>query len=588
MVPPIYHDAWRAILQYCHNVELAGLWLTGDRTIQYLLKTSHSLLGKGYYFPLLQEFRELKQLDLVQDTVIIPQAIPFLKNLHTLIIRVTAENSIDTAALPETLTHLGLTMCMKRNREQSKKGEIDLATLPQRLGSLTIHLESPSSNFYLTWSKVGDQVLPYRELATIKITKFNGNGSAIQALLTNTVALTDLTIKYIGGDLMVPNVATLQQVKKVHLEGLPYSQMSVDHLQLFPNAEVSVFFSPHGQNTDVILDPLSHSIRSLQINHPLNVGDLQNFERFNKLQELAIVTKEFDIILDHILPQLHTLTVMSYGSHKLAVPASLTSLRWLGSFGIGVAREPQYIIHPDCRFRSIDGISLDVLGSLSTEQLTPLEKLSCRMDMGTLEIFHSTMVKLVNLVSLRITFNINLGKDAKDHTHYPLVGVLSLLSSLKHLTKLDINVAVYRNTDLGILIFPDTVTDLSLNCYEDYTGGGSPDSFALRLTVGSFPLSLVKLHLNSIGITLDNLMLLQRCRNITELTVRDFFGTQIEIEHFKQLLVVLPTTLTRVQINTTKQKTCRSGPAPEILSAVLQQRKRFLTYVQCNDWVSTW
>lgn len=577
MIEVQHYDCWRAVLYWCQNVELARLWLTGDSVVQQLLNTTVGLQGKGEYYPVLAKFAKLTQLDLMDDALFKAQSIPSLPMpilLNSLKIKV--RTSIDfSSILPGTITDL--TIVLVASNTYISGISLNLAKLPCKITSIKIKQPMSMVTQALVWTTKSEAIwrsVSYPELLTINISGLSTNNSAIASLIGSSPSLTNLTLNYCGYEynsgpgIIVPFFPHLERLRKLTLKLLPYHQSSFDYLALFKDVQLKVSFMMKRNNDSDVMPMQRDLIAALSARVMLlKVWDApQMYNRFRDLKSLTVVTSPDNDTCDIDLPNLRKLVLVGYVLKMLRIPSTVKVVDFQ-RLNIGSsANDPTIITHPDFRPQVIQNLPSSGLLKLTSEQLSQLRKLTAVFSHDLLEDNFNQLKSLSNINSLNVAI-----KD-KDINGVPSINVLlSLCGALPMLTELAIFLDVNSSSThyLKELIFPNNITDISVSMKE-----------TVSVKCVSFPPSLVNLHTDNLGMSIEQLLTLKECRNIkiVHCMINKHGFSLLELQ---AMLDILPLRLESMVLRKhISQMVTQQRNVPRDLSRRIQDRSRFLFYLE--------
>lgn len=582
---PTYHDAWRAIFRYCPNLELVTLYMCGDKTINYLLKIAQGLLGEGYYFPLLQEFKGITGLDLRNDYVFglkLISSLPLPPQLTTLKLQLGQLLVLDKV-LPATLTSLNIESYINRRREDSNR--VNLATLPRSLVELVVLCDGIPN---IRWEMDQDYSTDiYPNLTSISVGRVTFDDCQhLNALITAAPSLTNLKTHYYANPrkgVIVPSFPYPERIRTLTLNGLPYHRSSLDYLALFPTVELEVGFlslgEPHDKAMlDEIIDLLPYHTTSLSIMAP------RNFYKLARLQQLRALTfNNFssDAVFDISLPNLLTLVASGKQQQKIIVPATVTDLDSMRYYRL---EDLDYILPEQFKPRRLVSLACPRMLELTLIQTASLQILSIQ---SCATLFKPLCVRITTLNHLK-GLHVTLADVVTVIGKTAIQDLLTACSGLPHLKELSI-VVKHSNIessdatlDFGELILPTELQVLRLVVHDSLNMLRDPVQLMANVSIKTFPINLSGFSLSGVSIAIDDLLALRNCPKLRGLSV---LGLDVSLTDFQRLLTVLPQYMLDVTIQLRKREV--EGdigiPVPSEIAAIINAHRRYLITVKWNS-----
>lgn len=548
MVVPIFRDSWRAIIPWCTNLDLILLFLTGDSDMQHLLKNTPDLMGKGHYFPLLQQFKGLTNLDVRDDHSFQPQSLTYLPTRLVNLKLQVSPGVLPRGIFPTTLTSLTI---RGTDPEGYIKAEFILTTLPPSLTYLSLH------NLYYKVPDAGSSEVStpyYPEVTTIRISTITSNNEQISWLFQNSPALTDLYVNYVdyySGQVVVPDFPFPERITKIKLKGLPLHKSAIDYLSLFAHSEVSAHFhnsfnvnrTDGAAITDQLLDVLSLNTTGLTIN--LFDGMLSSLNKFTKLRSLCIFSYQGGTIFNLILPHLEKLSIWLRYPLVFTIPSTVRSFKLLSCHFN--SSPSTFTVTPQWRPRVLSMSYIDLLLNVTPQYGEQLEKLELTRhdtihnawnDGGDIITDTCKMIRAFTFLtdlSLFIPDSISV-----DHLNNNIREITQTLQHLNQLSKLELKNHLNTHHDgvLDDLTFPDHIQHLKISI-----------SILRGVITGkiNFPRSLVTLELAGISISLDNVLSLRSSPCLSVLMITN--TSEFSISDLQQMLLRLPIYLCQLVIS---------------------------------------
>lgn len=526
MVSPIHFDSWKAILQWCPNLELLILFLTGDRTIQHLLTTTNGLSGDGYYFPILHKFVGINQIKISEDEVFPLLSRPNL-SLPTSLISLTVgldKNFNIHPILPTTLTSLTLNLTNTNFRRGGGKA-LNLAALPASLVDLNIAMDTHVAT--IIWEKVDGEAKLYPHLSILKMTWISCIRVVLQTLISNAPAITALEInntEYITDTAYIPIIPHPERIRKLSLSGMPWHRSIIKYLKLFPNVDLSLSLIHITDETPLMTENLSmledlievlpSTTTSLSIMPPLNLKKLERFTQLKELYLYAAPKETFDLIL----PSLRKLAVPADSGSIIAVPSTVTVLDCTVFSGDSSAGT--YIIPPTFKCRELTDMTTPDFLSLKPSHISLLQKLTIDIHDHNITDICGQLQMCINLTDLVVKLY-----------HANRFGeLLDGCASITTLRLLDITILGSNSFTIDKLVLPGSLTTLWLHSYRN----------RVEVKTVVWPDSLEVLNMNMFVMPTSSLMSLKELRKIRDITV---VPCNVGTYEMVQLLEELPTHL---------------------------------------------